>query len=185
MKKLTATAALLSLALASMATLVPKGTDVRLSFDQDISSKTAKIGDKVGFHVVDDVLVDGQVVIKKGAAATGTVTEVAKGRRFGVNARMKIRLDPITAADGTMVPIAARQKGKMTGGNTDKAAIASGAGLLVMGPVGLGIGYFITGKELNVKSGDTLTTEVTAPTDVKVSVAPSGVQNPGKGTSRS
>ncbi len=180
MKKLTATLALMGLALASFATIVPKGTDVRLAFDHDVSSKTAKIGDKVEFHVIDDVVVDGQVVIKKGSAAVGTVTDVAKGRRFGVNARMKIRLDPIAATDGTMVPIAARLKGKMTGGSTDKAAIASGAGALVLGPIGLGIGYFVTGKEIRVKTGDTLTTEVSTNTDVKISAAPGSVENPGK-----
>jgi hypothetical protein len=179
MKKLIAIASFSCLALAALATLVPKGKDIRLSFDQDVSSKTAKIGDKIAFHVVDDVLVEGLVVIRKGTTAVGTVTEVAKGRRFGVNARMKIRLDPIAGADGTMIPIAARQKGKMTGGSTDKAAIASGAGALVLGPIGLGAGYFITGKNINVKSGDTMTTEVTAPTEVKLA-APSGVQDTGK-----
>jgi len=182
--KLPLSAAFLSLALTSMATLVPKGTDVRLSFDSDLTSKTARVGDKVAFHVVDDVVVDGQVVIKKGTSATGAVSDVARGRRFGVNARLKIRVEPIAAADGTLVPIATRQKGKMTGGRTDKAALASGAGILVLGPIGLGLGYFITGKELNVKSGDTLTTEVATPTEVKVSAAPSNAQNPGKSAGR-
>ena len=181
MKKLSLTLAFSAFALAAMATIVPKGTDVRLSFDDAVTSKTAKIGDKINFHVVDDVVIDGQVLIKKGTAATGVVTEVAKGRRFGVNARLKIRLEPVAGADGTMVPIAARQKGKITGSRTDKAAIASGAGALVLGPIGLGIGYFVTGKEVKVKSGDTLTTEVTTATDVKTSAAPSGVQNAGQG----
>jgi hypothetical protein len=179
MKKLIALVLLSCIALSAIATQVPKGADIRLSFDQELSSKTAKIGDKVAFHVVDDVLVDGQVVIKKGTAAVGTVTDVAKGRRFGVNARMKIRLDPVAAVDGTLIPIAARQKGKMTGGSTDKAAIASGAGALVLGPIGLGAGYFITGKNIFVKSGDTMTTEVTTATEVKLT-APSGVQDTGK-----
>ncbi len=184
MKKPIAFLASLSLALAALANQIPKGTEVRLSFDSDVSSKTAKIGDKINFHVVDDVLVDGQVVIKKGSAAAGTVTDVAKGRRFGVNARLKIRLDPVAAADGTMVPIASRQKGKATGSGTDKAAMASGAGALVLGPIGLGIGYFVTGKELNVKAGDTLATEVSANTALKISAAPAGAQDAGKGAGR-
>lgn len=183
MNKLIATATLIGMALASMATLVPKGTDVRLAFDSALTSKTAKVGDKVKFHVVDDVLVDGQVVIKKGTEASGMIDELQRGRRFGVNASIRIRLDPIAATDGTMVPIATKHKGKKTGSGTDKAAIASGAGALVLGPIGLGIGYFITGKEVKVKSGDTLTTEVTSPTDVKVSV-PASAQDSGKGAGR-
>ncbi|HVT10750.1 MAG TPA: hypothetical protein VHE55_00670 [Fimbriimonadaceae bacterium] len=169
MKKLILSALTLGFALAALATQVPKGTDVRLAFEDDLSSKTAKIGDKVKFHVVDDVVVDGQVVIKKGTEAVGTVTDVARGRRFGVNARMKLRLDPVAAADGTMVPIAARQKGKAIGSSTDKAALASAGGALVLGPIGLGIGYFVTGKDIHVKTGDTMTTEVTANTEVKIS----------------
>ncbi|HWA83580.1 MAG TPA: hypothetical protein VG820_09115 [Fimbriimonadaceae bacterium] len=169
MKKLILSALSLGFALAALATQVPKGTDIRLSFDDDLSSKTAKIGDKVKFHIVDDVVIDGQIVIKKGTEAVGTVTDVARGRRFGVNARMKLRLDPVAAIDGTMVPIAARQKGKATGSSTDKAALASAGGALVLGPIGLGIGYFVTGKDIHVKSGDTMTTEVTTNTEVKVS----------------
>jgi len=184
MNRLIGTATLLGLALASYATLVPKGTGVRLSFDDGLTSRTARVGDRVKFHVVDDVIVDGQVVIKKGEAAEGTVTDVARGRRFGVNARLKIRLDPIAASDGTLVPIAARQKGKATGNGTDQAAVASGAGALVLGPIGLGIGYFITGKEVTVEPGDTLTTAVSANTDVKISAAPSGAQDAGKSTGR-
>jgi hypothetical protein len=180
MSKKFSTLVLMGLAIASMATIVPKGTDVRLSFDHDISSKTAKVGDKVDFHVVEDVKVDGQVVIKKGTAAVGTITDVARGRHFGVNARLKIRLDPIAGSDGTLVPIASRQKGKATGSGTDKAAVASGVGAIVLGPIGLGVGYFITGKEVNVKTGDTLTTEVTTATDVKVSVVPASTQDTGK-----
>jgi hypothetical protein len=185
MNKLFSTAAVFAFALTSMATLVPKGTDIRLSFDDGVSSKTAKIGDKINFHVVDDIVIDGQVVIKKGTAAVGTVTDVAKGRRFGVNARLKIRLDPVAGADGTLIPIAARQKGKATGSGTDKAAIASGAGVLLLGPIGLGAGYFITGKNVIVNSGDTMTTEVTEPTDVKISTLPASTQNTGKGAGRS
>ena len=40
--------------------------------------------------------------------------------------------------------------------------------------------YFITGKEVTVKEGDTLTTQVSAPTDVKVSTVPVGTQDAGK-----
>src|SRR5207253_1021010 len=121
--------------------------------------------------VVEDLVIDGQVVVRKGTPVNAIVSEVNRGRRFGVNATLKLRLDPIAGADGTLIPIASHYKGKKTGGGTDKAAIASGAGMLVLGPVGLGIGYFITGKEVRVHSVDTLATQVTTDTDVKVSAA--------------
>jgi len=185
MNKLIGTALLAALAAASFATLLPKGTDVRLAFDDGLTSKSARVGDKVKFHVVDDVVVDGQVVIKKGEAAEGTVVDVARGRRFGVGARLRIRLDPIAASDGTPVPIASRQRGKAIGNKTDEAAALSGAGALVLGPIGLGIGYFVTGKDVTIEPGDTLTTDVAANTEIKVSVAPAGADDAGKAAGRS
>src|SRR5205085_498877 len=44
---------------------VPKGTDVMLVFDQSLSSKTARAGDRVAFHVADDVMVGGNFVVGK------------------------------------------------------------------------------------------------------------------------
>jgi hypothetical protein len=128
-------------------------------------------------------MADGEVVIRKGTFASGTVVSVAKGRRFGVNASVRIDLDPVVATDGSKVEISTRSKGKKTGEKTDKAALAAAGGALVLGPVGLGIGYFITGKQLNVKLGDTLRTVVTEDVNIKTSAAPSGVQNSGQSAS--
>jgi hypothetical protein len=179
-KKLLGIAVFVCFAAAAMAIVIPKGTDLRLAFDEALSSKTSKIGDKVNLHVVEDVLVGDQVVIKKGTVAVGTITEVNKGRHFGVNATMKLRLDPIVAADNsTKIEISPRYKGKKTGEKSDKAALAAAGGAVVLGPIGLGIGYFITGKNVTVKVGDTLTTEVSKEVEL-TSAAPSGVQNTGK-----
>lgn len=170
MRKFVASFAALCVALSAMAVTLPKGTDIRLEFIDGLSSKTARIGDEVLFRVVDDVIVNGEVVIRKGTSASGNVIRVDRGRRFGVNARVSIDIRDIEAVDGTMVPVSDRKRGKKTGEGTDKAAIASGAGALVLGPIGLGIGYFITGKEVTVKPGSTLTTEVSA--DVEVAGKP-------------
>ncbi|HTQ08659.1 MAG TPA: hypothetical protein VMI31_01170 [Fimbriimonadaceae bacterium] len=185
MNKLIGIAALFGLAAASIATLLPKGADVRLAFDDGLTSRTARVGDKVKFHVVDDVVVDGQVVIKKGEPAEGTIVDVARGRRFGVNARLRIRVDPIAASDGTLVPVASRDRGKATGNGTDQAAAASGAGMLVLGPIGLGVGYFVTGKDVTIEPGDTLSTVVSTNTEVKTSVVPASGDDAAKSAGRS
>ena len=72
--------------------ILPKGTDVKLAFDNSLSSKTAKVGDKVGFHVEEDVTVDGKTVIKQGAKAVGTVEKVSKKAAFGVNAKIQMKI---------------------------------------------------------------------------------------------
>lgn len=140
-----------ALALGSVAHAQSKGDEVKLRFDQAVTSKTAKAGDKIKFTVIDTV---GK--IKAGTKVTGVIERVDKKDRFGKNARIRLVLNPV--AGFTLEP---RDKGKpFSGSKTDKAAIASGAGALLLGPLGLAGGYFITGKSVSIKKGDTLRTEV-------------------------
>ena len=128
-----------------------KGDEVNLKFVDALSSKTAKAGDTVKFTIVKTV---GKLVA--GTPVTGVIEKVDKRDRFGKNARIRLAINPVLG-----VTLAPRDKGKpFYGGNTDKAAIAAGAGALVLGPIGLAGGYFVTGKSVNIKPGDTLRTEV-------------------------
>src|SRR5262249_7695989 len=95
---------------------VPKGTDVTLTFDQSLSSKTAKVGDEVKFHVAEPVMINGKTVIKEGAPVTGTITKVDKRGHFGVNAAMRISLDSVRGAGGVMIPLEPKSKGNVIGG---------------------------------------------------------------------
>lgn len=142
---------LLGLFAAVAAHAQTKGQAVTLKFVDPVSSKTAKAGDKVRFTVVSTV---GK--IQAGTPVTGVIERVDKRDRFGKNARIRLVLNPVNG-----VTLAPRDKGKpFVGSNTDKAAIAAGAGALVLGPLGLAGGYFVTGKSVNIKAGDTLRTEV-------------------------
>jgi hypothetical protein len=59
------------------------GTPVRLKLTQTLSSASAHLGDQVALEVAEDVVVEGLLVIPKGAAATGTVTEAETKKRLG------------------------------------------------------------------------------------------------------
>lgn len=149
-------------AVAAFATVVPQGTGVGLVFRQDLSSRTAKAGDRVKFEVARDVRVDGKTVLTAGTRVTGVIEKVSKSGRFGKNGSIRLVLNPVNG-----IPLQPRQKGKdFKGSRTDKAAIASGAGLLVLGPVGLVGGVFIQGKSVIIHSGDKLETEVSRTVDV-------------------
>lgn len=144
----------------SFALTIKKGTVVTLVFDQALTSKTAHVGDKVKFHVADDVSVGGRVVIRHGTQVWATVSQVNKRGRFGKNAQLKLDISPIHTM-GMEVPLQPRQKGNMIGGTRGtKAAGAAGAGALVLGPIGLGAGYFVVGKAVNVQPGQKLETQV-------------------------
>src|SRR5437899_10782543 len=72
---------------------VPRGTDVVLAFDQSVSSKHARVGDPVKFHVANDVMVSGKPVIHAGTPVTGVITKVEKRKHFGINAKMMLSLE--------------------------------------------------------------------------------------------
>jgi len=154
-------------ALAEQVT-VPKGTDIVLAFDQTLSDKTAKEGDKVKLHVDKDVQVNGKTVIAEGTKVEGTIIKVHGRARYGVNARIQMQINPIQAVDKSKVVIGYKTKSTKND-NTAGAAGATIGGAAVLGPIGLVGGYFVVGKHVNVKPGDKMTAEVDqdSPVDVK------------------
>lgn len=153
------------LALASVASAgqtVPKGTEVILRFEQPLSSRTAKAGDTVPLVIDHNVMADGHVILAAGTPVRGVIVAVDKNDRFGKNARIRLALDPVHG-----IPLEPRDKGKMfQSASTDRAAEVAGAGALVLGPLGLAAGYFVTGKSVHVKPGDHLRTEVSQDTHI-------------------
>jgi hypothetical protein len=144
---------------------VPQGTTVVLTFDKGLSSKTAKVGQPVSLHVRDNVTVEGKTILKRGTSVTGTVSKVDKRKRYGINATMRITLDPVRSTYGGMIPLEPRSKGQSVGGKkSNQAAGATAGGAILLGPIGLAGGYFIKGKPMTIKAGDTLLTEVTRDT---------------------
>lgn len=146
--------------------MLPKGTEVKLAFDTDLSSKTAHVGDKVWFHVEEPVIVEGVTVIPMGDKVYGTVEKVKKRGPFGVNARIQLLMSPIKTVSGAMAPLGFKTKTKNVTNNTTTAAGASAGGMLLLGPVGLVGGYFINGKSVHFHPGDKMT--VTVDEDVMV-----------------
>jgi len=151
---------MLALAANGMAMRIERGTAVDLVFDQHLSSRSARAGDEVRLHVEENVFDGDRVVIQRGTRVTATVTEVHKNGRFGKNAQIKLDIDPIFEG-GVGIPLQPRHKGDSIGGSRGtEAAGAAGAGAFLLGPLGLGAGYFVVGKPVDVKPGDKLDTQV-------------------------
>jgi hypothetical protein len=141
--------------------VIPKGTEVTVAFDQALSSKTARVGQQVRLRVADDVFVGRQKVIARGTPVQGDISKVSTRKNYGRNAEMRIVLRPVASVTGVAVPLEAGGKGDVIGGR--KSAQAAGAtvgGAVALGPVGLVGGYFVHGKPVTIKKGDTLVTQV-------------------------
>ena len=84
--------------------LTPKGTKVGIKFVDQVDTAKAATGAMVHFKVIEDVIVDQHVVIKKGTVLTGTINQV--GHPFPQNAGFaNIGHLAVTAVDKGMVPL--------------------------------------------------------------------------------
>lgn len=127
--------------------IVPTGTSITVSLGSALGSKLSNSGDTFQGSVAKDVVVGNDVVIPKGSAVSGTVTDAKALGRFKGGAVLSIRLDSINLNGyDANVQTAARsftEKGKgkrtavMTGGG---AALGGIIGALAGGGKGAAIG---------------------------------------------
>ena len=128
------------------------GTDVSLTFDQDLSSKTAAEGDPVVCVLAEDLKVGDVVVAKAGSKAIGEVTNAKKAGMMGKAGELNIRMDYLKVGD---VKVKLRgSKGKEGASGTTSAIVLT----VLFGPIGLikhGHNIEITkGQAIKVYVGD-------------------------------
>jgi hypothetical protein len=82
---------------------VPAGTVVNVATNAVITPETVKMGDTVDLSVTSDVVVDGKVVIKAGAKASGEVIQSKNRNYVGIPAKIGIAVRSVQAVDGTTI----------------------------------------------------------------------------------
>jgi hypothetical protein len=122
------------------------GTDVNLTFAQDLSSKTASEGDPVVLVLADDVKVGDVVVAKAGAKAFGEVTKAEKSGMMGKAGELNLRLNYLKVGD-TKIKLRGT-KGKEGESGTTSAVVLT----VLFGPIGL----IKHGKNVEIKQGQAL-----------------------------
>lgn len=155
---------------------LPAGTNIRVRLDQDLGSKISQPGDSFTATVADDVIVDGQTAIARGARADGTVIDAKPLGKFKGGAELVVRLERVTTNFGSYpvatssVQRAEQGKGKRTamfaGGGAGLGALigglaGGGKGALIGGLAGAGAGTAggaMTGNKQIVLPAETLLT---------------------------
>lgn len=84
---------------------IPAGTPVVLQLTQEVTSETAKTGDSVQVVVLNDVVISGKTVVRKGTLASGQVQKAKKAGAVGEPGELIISVQTVPAIDGTLVPI--------------------------------------------------------------------------------
>jgi hypothetical protein len=150
--------ALLCLSAAAFAQTAPatgkyslkEGTDVKLKFADDISSKTAALDDPVTLILDEDVKVGDVVVARAGCKALATVSNVKKAGMMGKAGELNIRLESMKVGSYKV-----HLRG--TKGREGDSKVGTAVALTVLfGPIGL----IKHGKNVDVKQGTPLTAYV-------------------------
>jgi PEGA domain len=159
------------------------GTPIKLRLQQTLSSADAQVNDRVDFDVLEEVVVDGTVVIPKGSVAWGTVTEAQSKRRMARGGKLNVNIDAVRLMDGEKAALRAVKDVK-GGGHTGAmtgAMVATGIVFFPAAPLFL----FMHGKDITIPKG----TEITAFTNGDMKLDPakfaSAAAPPGVATSAS
>ena len=152
-----------------VAVRVPTGTPVELETAYNVNSQLVRKGDVVSFRVVNPVVVDGQVVIEKGATATAFVTLAERGGHFGRAGRIAWTMKEVTAADGSRIPVQfdGRTVGDSKGAKVATQMVVMGALMWPIAPVVLFHG-FKRGENAVVPEGKRFDAQVFAAANVQV-----------------
>ena len=86
----------LKAALAPKPIVVQSGTEIVVTADESVSSKTNTAGDTCDASLAEPVVVGDKVVIPKGAKANGTVVSAKSAGKFKGNAELIVALDSVT-----------------------------------------------------------------------------------------
>jgi hypothetical protein len=132
-----------------------------------MSSADAHVGDTVDFEVLDDITVNGTLVIAKGGLAFATITEAQAKRRMARGGKLDMNIDYVKLVSGEKAALRA-VKDLKGGGHT---------GGMVGGMVATSIVFFpaaplfllMHGKDISIPKGTEITAYVNG--DLKLDLA--------------
>jgi hypothetical protein len=159
-------AATAGLACAAGAVL-PALSPVELRLRKSVSSATAQPDDRVEFEVAEDVRVDGEVVIKRGSLAWGTIAAAIPAGRFARKGRLAIDLNAVCLASGPLALQAWR-------GHEPPAYLNEASGDSLFSLPALPLMLFVQGRNVTMERG----AELTAFTVHEAQVKTAGAESP-------
>jgi len=126
--------------------LLRESTLVPLKFANDLTSKTANIGDPVELVLDEDLKVGDTVVVQKGAHALATVSDAKKAGMMGKGGELSVQLQYLVAGDNH---VRVRGTKGREGENKTGATVAL---TVLFGPIGL----IKHGKNVDIPPGTPL-----------------------------
>jgi len=137
-------------------------TPVRIKIARTMTSKDARVDERVDFEVLEDVKVGELVVIPRGSMAIATVTEAHPKRRMGRSGRLKMNIDYVRLPSGDKVQLRAVKGGN--GGNHVAAMTGAMVATSIVFFPAAPLFLFMHGKDITIPKGTEVTAYVAADT---------------------
>ena len=87
---------------------IPAGTSIPLTTTMELSSEYLVLGQNVSFNLSNNFYYNNSLVAPVGSSINGTVIQVKKAGRAGVNGQLMIKFTNILTPYGQMIPISAK-----------------------------------------------------------------------------
>ena len=142
--------------------VLAEDTPVRIRLARTMSSKDARVDEKVDFEVLEDIKVGNVVVVERGAMAIATVTEAHPKRRMGRAGKLHINIDYVRLANGEKVLLRAVKGGN--GGNHIAAMTGAMVATSIVFFPAAPLFLFMHGKDITIPKGTEVTAYVAADT---------------------
>ena len=84
---------------------IPKGVVLKVELTRELSSKKAKKGDAVPLKLVENLIVNGVVVVPAGAEVKGIVTKARKAGGLGRGGKLEFTIVSVKAINGVEIPL--------------------------------------------------------------------------------
>lgn len=130
---------------------IPKGTKLNVELLETATSKKLKKNQLVEFKMVENLIINGVIVIPKDTVGIGYVYEVQKAGGFGRKGVLRIAGKEIKTLNNITVPLKKGLEGK---GKTDGGAVAVAAAVSLVG------GLFMKGTNIEYPAGTNFEVEV-------------------------
>lgn len=141
-------------AAATAPLLVPRDTPIRLMVLNEVSTRSAKAGDKFVLRVDEAVTVGGVTVVQVGAKAWGEVTQAEGSGALGRSGKLDAKLLYLEAA-GARIPIGGERSSSGQGGG--RQVTMGAVGFALAAPIAAPLALLAPGNNARLKAGEIYT----------------------------
>ena len=156
--------------------VVPAGTELTVTIDQTVSTKTSTAGDAFRASLAEPVIANGTTVAPKGTPATGTVVRAASAGHLKGGAALALSLDALTihgkkyTIETSPFEESGKGRGKRTAvGAGGGAAVGAIIGAIAGGGKGAAIGAVAGGGAGTAGAAYTGERDISIPAETKIS----------------